>query len=439
MNAIVNPVRIDTRAVLRAYSAVAIVAGAAAFGLELLLSGGGFPKYPVLAWGLGRVAGSVAIAAGCFAIALARVEDPESRRRGLGWLALGHGVVAVAVLSLQVPSWNSPWSAAVWTLVGTAALLLFYGWQFGEGADGRFASMVSLFGEPGESGADRLRSAYERGIREAAAQEERNRLARDLHDSIKQQLFAIHTAAAAAQERLHGEPADAGDAIGQIRASARAAMSEMDALLHGLRAAPLENVGLIEALKQSCEALAFRTGARVDFSAADVPPSETLPPGSQEAVFRVSQEALANIARHARAGHVEVRLAGDGGGLTLTIEDDGAGFDHGKRAGGLGIANMRARAAECCGHIELVSHPGAGTSLRLTVPGTTQDPGDASYYLRRAVMFVGGATLFFFATVVFLERSMLVFNVPVLVLMLAQSVHELLAYRRVRQARELRP
>jgi signal transduction histidine kinase len=212
-----------------------------------------------------------------------------------------------------------------------------------------------------------LHSQYEQQIRLAAGQEERNRLARDLHDSIKQQIFAIHTSAATAQERLDHDPAGAREALDLVRGCAREAITEMEAMLDQLRATPLENAGLIQALKKQCEALSFRTGAKVDFKAGDLPPSESLPPGAQQAIFRIAQEALANVARHARAKNEFVSLdsyrgradSGPAGNcLELKVEDDGIGFQTDSRRG-MGTANTQARAEEFEGKFDQVSRPGS--------------------------------------------------------------------------------
>ena len=157
-------------------------------------------------------------------------------------------------------------------------------------------------------------------------------------------------------------------AVEQIRASAREAMGEMDAMLQGLRAAPLENVGLVGALQQASEALAFRTGARVDFVSGDPPPSASLPPGAHETAFRVAQEALSNIARHARAAQVTTSLGGKDGALVLTVEDDGSGFDPSASPRGQGLANMRSRAAECRGFLNIENPRGGRRASRLEIP-----------------------------------------------------------------------
>jgi signal transduction histidine kinase len=296
--------------------------------------------------------------------------------------------------------------------------------------------MVSLFGDSDASATRRLRSEYEHRIQMAASQEERHRLARDLHDSIKQQLFAIHTAAATAQARFDGDTGGARVAVEQIRASAREAMAEMDAMLHGLRAAPLENTGMVEALKQACEALAFRTGASVEFLPGDLPPSASLPPGVTDAIFRVAQEALSNVARHARASHVRVTLERTGRQLQLVVKDDGSGFDQARAAHGSGLANMRARAAEYEGRLEVVSTPGAGTRLSLAIP-VVADPDDAKYYLRRAIGFCAVGLLNVVVPILG-EGHLWVTSVPLLLVMLLAGGLDLVAYSRTRRPPEVR-
>ena len=152
-------------------------------------------------------------------------------------------------------------------------------------------------------------------------------VARDLHDAVKQQLFAIQTSAATAQARLTSDTDGVTSALEQVRTSTRDAMTEMEAMIDQLQSAPMENTGLVAALRQHSEALGLRTGAEVTFEAGTLPPSDALPPGTQQALFRAAQEAFANIARHARATHVHVRLRLVGDNFELTIRDDGAGFD----------------------------------------------------------------------------------------------------------------
>lgn len=204
---------------------------------------------------------------------------------------------------------------------------------------------------------------------ETAVQAERDRLARDLHDSIKQQLFSISVSAAAVRERWDKDRVGAHAALDDVQHSAQAAMVEMNALLKQLRPNPLETVGLVDALREQCEALAFRTGAEVTTFFGELPPEAQLPAGAHETLFRIAQEALSNIARHARAQRVHLRLELDPTTHTLRMEirDDGQGFDEAIATNGMGLSNMRERAHSLQGHIDIDSASGQGTTIRVEI------------------------------------------------------------------------
>lgn len=440
-----HPVRIDTRLLLQIYAGLAMAAGVALVLFGPWLVG---PDSASLSWfrtGTVRQFGALLIVAGCFSLPLANVDDPEARRRGLLWFAIGHAILGVLVWAQTPPVSTVDGSTRMsleYAILMTASMLMYAAWMFGEHADVRFPVMVSLFGDSGAFSAYRLRSEYARRIEVAAAQEERHRLARDLHDSIKQQIFAIHTAAATAQERFESDAGGARAAVDQIRASAREAMAEMDAMLQGLRAAPLENVGLTGALKLACEALAFRTGARVEFVPGDLPPSASLPPGAHETVFRVAQEALSNVARHARATQVRVAIGTSRhGALTLTIDDDGAGFDPASSPRGQGIANMRSRAAECRGYVNIEGLEEGGSRVELEIPAITPDPADARTYGKNALQWGAGAAALWYYSV-FSRTGQDLFALPIFlpaaVLSSLTCAREFLAFLRSRRPRELR-
>jgi signal transduction histidine kinase len=313
-----------------------------------------------------RVFGAILAGAACCAVGLAAVEDPEAQRRGMLWFAIGHAVVAVVVVAQRIAIWGRGGDSYAQVLTLTT-LSLFFLW-YASGQKYPPGALTTVFGGSASASAVGLRSRYEQQVREAGAQEERNRLARELHDSIKQQIFVIQTAAATAQARYEGDAGGAKQALEQVRGSARDAMTEMEVLLDQLRAEPLENAGLIEALKKQCEALGLRTGAKVEFQLGELKPSKSFSPGAQQAILRVAQEALANVGRHARAQHVWVRLGTVAGRAELSIRDDGAGFDPNQSRRGMGTANMHTRAEEFGGSFELASAPGSGTTVRFSVP-----------------------------------------------------------------------
>jgi signal transduction histidine kinase len=223
---------------------------------------------------LTRFFGAVVAVMAFWAGALSQIEGSARRTEGMRWFAVGH-LIVLGVLFTQR---QAIWGAKQAEIPGNALLVVWF-------------TLVLIMGEfptlktgtsawwvpcPRGSGPAEQRSQYERQIRAAGAQEERNRLARDLHDSIKQQIFVIQTAAATAQARFESDHGGAATAIEQIRDSAREAMTEMEVMMDQLRSVPLENASLVDGLKKLCEALGHRTGARVNFQLGDLPPNERL-------------------------------------------------------------------------------------------------------------------------------------------------------------------
>jgi len=298
------------------------------------------------------------------------VEEPRALRRGIGSLALVHfGIlfIIVAPSSLHTLRQNALASSFV-TGLTAVTLALAYTWLTANGDPRPVWRRVIDFFRPGaRRGERRLLSDYEERIRAAAAQEERNHLARELHDSIKQQVFAMHTAAATAEARLAGDPEGTREAIARVRESARDAMLEMDAMLDQMRAGSLTNASLVDALRKQAEAVRLRTGAEVVVEAGSLPPEEELSPALRQMIARVAQESLNNVAKHARPSHVRVKLGTQGSALVLTVTDDGAGYDPGQVATGLGLPGMRARAAESGGELTVDSGIGHGTTVRFAV------------------------------------------------------------------------
>lgn len=415
---------VDSSAVLRIYSYLAATAGVivAAWGpLWTPAAAGDFEPYL-----LTRVFGAIMIAAALCAIGLERIDDPISRHRALLWFLLGHVVVAV-MLTVQEIVIRGRLDAAAGMLLGVS-LVLFHFWAYPI-APGRPGSGTTHYG--GVTLHDRrqawlpwstrgsiaqLHSEYERRIRMAAQQEERSRLARDVHDGIKQQLFVIQTAAATAQERLAGDVDRAGPALIQVRTAAREAMTELDAMLHQMQAAPIANNGLAAALREQCEALAFRSGVEMDCRLGTLPDESQLPLGAQETIFRVAQEALANIGRHARARHASLTLDRRDNVLRLAIADDGQGFDTRSARVGMGTANVRQRAAEIGGHVTIESEAGAGTTITLYIP--LIDTSRVLEVRRRMLLLSVGLGMIAFSTVMVGPSS----RIPMAVIIAASAL-----------------
>jgi signal transduction histidine kinase len=200
-----------------------------------------------------------------------------------------------------------------------------------------------------------------------ARHEERSRIARELHDSISQELFSLSVLAGGLRRALPpGSPV-----LTEVETMERTAgdtMREMQSLLLALRPVALDEVGLASAIEGICHAYTERMGVRVR---AELEPV-TLPPAIEHAVLRVTQEALANAVRHAAADVITVRLRGsDGGHVLLEITDNGRGFTvAAQEAGtaGLGLRAMRDRVAEHGGLLAIDSAPGTGTRVRACLP-----------------------------------------------------------------------
>ena len=197
---------------------------------------------------------------------------------------------------------------------------------------------------------------------------ERSRISRELHDSISQDLFSLSTLAAGLKKalpessRLQPQLATLGATVGSM-------IQEMRALLLELRPTALDEKGLLPALEGLCEAYEKGSGVRVVTQLEHV----NLDAAGEHAVFRVAQEGLANAARHAEAGRIELSLHPAAGGAELVVADDGRGFDQRRAAGkhGLGLKLMAERIQELGGSVSISSRPGRGTELRVSLPAVT--------------------------------------------------------------------
>jgi two-component system, NarL family, sensor histidine kinase UhpB len=194
-----------------------------------------------------------------------------------------------------------------------------------------------------------------------AQEEERARLARDLHDEANQALTGVLLRL---QATAQDAPAALRDELRATQAVATQAMEELVRLARELRPAALDDLGLAAALRTQVDAFARRAGVqaelRLEQAAVDALLGE-----EQLVVYRVVQEGLSNVARHARARHVVVEAVADHGDVVVGVRDNGEGFDPSVRAGGLGLQGMRERAALAGGRVTIHSSPGRGTTVEL--------------------------------------------------------------------------
>ncbi len=202
-----------------------------------------------------------------------------------------------------------------------------------------------------------LRGARERII--AAADEERRRIQRDLHDGAQQRLVSLALILSMAESRLESEPARAAELIAQAREEAQQAIGELRELAGGIHPAVLSDHGLCAAL----EALASRAPVPVRVVGEL---GEKVRPAVEAAAYFVTSEALANVAKYAEANEAFVELALENGNLRLCVRDDGVGGAD--PANGSGLRGLRDRVDALDGRLELHSPPGEGTRLTVEIP-----------------------------------------------------------------------
>jgi signal transduction histidine kinase len=206
--------------------------------------------------------------------------------------------------------------------------------------------------------------------RHAAVLEERQRLARELHDSVTQALYGVSLHAEAATRALaDGATEPVATNLRDIRETTQEALGEMRLLLFDLRPPLLEERGLLGALESRLGAVEARAGLTTELRGPHLADAERLPPETEQELYRLAQEALNNVLKHAHAQRVTVRLDVTQTQTILEVADDGIGFETGLRGGGgLGLPGMRERAARLGGTLDLQSAPGAGTRVRVEVP-----------------------------------------------------------------------
>ena len=207
-------------------------------------------------------------------------------------------------------------------------------------------------------------------LSQATIGEERSRIGMDLHDGVIQSIYAVGLKLERAAILLDEEHQEAKSLLDQAVIGLNDAIIDIRNFILDLRPRRFEgnlNDGLSRLVRE------FQANMMIEVE-VDAPPqlSDTLPPVIANAFLLTTQEALANVARHAKATHVEVELNQNGNQATLSVSDDGIGFDLGQQAPtvGHGLANLRSRASDLQGFFDVVSSPGSGTTISLTLPIT---------------------------------------------------------------------
>ncbi|MFD3257740.1 histidine kinase [Paenibacillus lentus] len=201
---------------------------------------------------------------------------------------------------------------------------------------------------------------------EKAVLEERRRLARDLHDTVSQQLFAIHMAASSLPKVLEMNEAQAEVVLDQLIQMSNMAQKQMRALIAQLR--PMELVGktLAEALDQWFPDYCRQNGLK---GMKDMDLQGDLSEAKEHQLFLIVQEAMANIVKHSGAKLVSLSLREGSRQVVLSISDDGQGFSNvTQKQGSYGLTTMKERAEKLGGNVEIISKPGAGTTIRVHIP-----------------------------------------------------------------------
>jgi signal transduction histidine kinase len=225
-----------------------------------------------------------------------------------------------------------------------------------------------------QAAAHRRLQQYAATVEELGISRERNRLARELHDTLAHSLSAATVQLEAVRSLWDVDVSRARALLDRTDDTVRRGLVEARRAMQHLRALPLEEAGLTEALRQLAEGAAERSGATLELHLAPGLDGQAAP-AAEQGLYRVAQEALENVVRHAEARQISVRLEAVDRSLVLTVKDDGLGLTTAEQqdgqpgdGDGLGILGMRERASVVGGQLDIESRPGSGTSVRLALP-----------------------------------------------------------------------
>jgi signal transduction histidine kinase len=212
---------------------------------------------------------------------------------------------------------------------------------------------------------------YAATLEQLATSQERNRLARELHDTLAHSLSGVAVQLEAVKTLWDTSPEGARAMLEGSLAATRSGLTETRRALQALRASPLEDLGLGLAIRSLAESAAVRNGLVLDLNIPDR--LENLSPDVEQALYRVAQEALENIGKHADAHNVKISLIQENSTVELIISDDGRGFEPQSidLLNQFGLQGIRERTDMLGGDLEVVSRQGGGTTIRLSWEGTT--------------------------------------------------------------------
>lgn len=208
---------------------------------------------------------------------------------------------------------------------------------------------------------------YAQTLEDLAITKERSRIAQELHDALSHTLSGLSVQLETMKAYWEVDPLTARKRLDKSLAAARSGLDETRRILMALRAEPLEELGLVPAIRQMADEAASRTGLNLKLEITDNIPA--LPPNIEQCLFRVAQEAITNVLKHAKAQELIVKLQYQECKVTLTVQDNGIGFNTETNNGfnHFGLLGMKERVDFIKGDLKIISQPGAGTIVKLTV------------------------------------------------------------------------
>ncbi len=213
---------------------------------------------------------------------------------------------------------------------------------------------------------------YTQTLENLTVSRERNRMSRELHDTVVHTLSGLSVQLETARAYWEVQPETSRKLLDQSLEITRSGLQETRRAIKALRASPLDDLGLARAIQTLAETAQERGQLVVEASFPEIDP--VLPPDVEQAIYRITQEAVENVVQHAGAHHLSIRLVQEKKGLVLLVQDDGSGFDMqvGQPAGHFGIAGMKERAQLAGGSLAILSRPNEGTIVRLFIDGSGQ-------------------------------------------------------------------